>query len=700
MGSPDDVKKVLDKYKHLLGDESEFDTPLMSLEYDTFRREALETRVTFYERLCASFGDILHVTVKPTEQRKLEESISTAHLTITPAQATGFGTFVALLMIFFGILVGGVAFAFDVLGDYLVLMVLLLLGGAFLLKPLTKLPHYFAQRWRLAASNQMVMCILYMVIYMRHTSNLEHAIKFAGEHIGQPLSLDLKKVLWDVETGQYVTIRDSLEQYLMGWKDYNLEFVEAVHLIEGSLYESSDAKRISVLEKALQVILDSTYDRMLHYAHQLKSPITMLHMFGVVLPILGLVIFPLLGSFLGGLIKWYHLAFLYNFLLPLFVYFMGNRLLSARPTGYGQGELLKTYPQYAAYEKVASPLFLGVLVGGLLVLLGLSPLLIHWVDPLYDAEFFGWEFLDYKEGQGPYGFWALLLSLFVPLGIAFGLGVYFYLKTKTLIEVSRKTDALEKEFSGGLFQLGNRVESGIPAEQAFGSVAQTMQGTPTGEFFRIVDTNIRSAGVSLKKALFDPKIGALLYYPSHLIESSMKVLVESARKGPKVVSRSLLTISDYLDRIRQVNERLKDLLADVLSSMVSQVHFLTPIIAGIVVGVGSMVVTIINILGEQFAQAGLEEGGFTGGVSTLASVLNIQDVIPGYQFQMVVGLYVVEIIILLSLLSTYIERGVDDTTARYRIGRNLFTGTILYVVVALIGIIIFNFLAQAVGAVG
>ncbi len=704
-----DVNDILEKYKHLIENgqrTQEFESPLMSMEYDTFRREALEQKVTFYEQICAAFGRIIHVSTTAEETKRLEESIKACHLQMTPQDAVGFGTFASLLIILTGVVIGAASFVLNVFSDYIMLTLLFVVGGALLLKPLTKIPNYFAQRWRLAVSNQMVMCILYMVIYLRHTSNLEHAIKFAGEHIGMPLSLDLKKILWDVEAGTYVTIQDSLENYLAGWKNYNLEFVESIHLIEGSLYEPQDAKRIEMLEKALQVILDGTYDRMLHYAHNLKSPITILHMLGVILPILGLVLFPLLGSFLGGLIKWYHLAVLYNILLPLFVYFMGNRLLSQRPTGYGQGEVLKQYTNLKAYEGIAgsneilNARFMGIMIGTVIVLISLTPFFVHWLDPGYDIEIMGWKFLDYKGEYGPYGFWALVISLLLPIGIGFGFGIYYWMKTRKLIEVTKKTDLLEKEFSGGLFQLGSRIGSGIPVESAFGSVAENMKGTPTGDFFGIVNNNIRNAGMGLKQALFDPKVGAVFNYPSHFIESSMKVLVESARKGPAVVSRSLVTISQYMDRIRQVNERLNDLMADVLSSMTSQISFLTPIIAGIVVGVGSMVVTIINILGEQFKGAGLEEGGFTGGISAIAGVLNIKDVIPGYQFQAVVGIYVVELTILLTILSTSIERGVDDTTTHYRIGKNLFKGVILYVIISLIGIIVFNLLANAVGSVG
>ena len=169
----------------------------------------------------------------------------------------------------------------------------LILGGVFIIGPLTKYPNRIANRWRLEASNQMVMCVLYVVMYMRHTSNLENAIRFAGKYIGAPLSLDFRKVLWDVEVGTFSNIQNSLDFYLESWRGYNLEFVESFHLIESSLYESDNKRRISLLDKALEVMLEGTYEKMLHYAHYVKAPITILHMLGIILPILGLIIIPL-----------------------------------------------------------------------------------------------------------------------------------------------------------------------------------------------------------------------------------------------------------------------------------------------------------------------------------------------------------------------------------------------------------------------
>ena len=664
-----------------------------SREYEIFRKDALTTEMTRYEEWCQRFSKVLNVRVKEEEQAALEESISIAHLQITAGGAASFAAFLGVLLVALGIGYGALSyFVFETLAWFIPL--LLILSGVFSIKPLAHLPHYFANRWRLEASNQMVLCILYVVMYMRHTSNLEHAVKFAGEHIGPPLNLDLRKVFWDIETERFTTITESLNNYLDSWKKWNLEFVEAFHLIQGSLYETAESRRLELLDKALDVMVEGTYDKMLHFAHNLKNPITMLHMLGIILPILGLVLFPLIGSFLSGAIQWYHLALLYNIVLPAFVLLMGKQILEKRPTGYGKADPVKSSvkmeiaDQKSAMKALAWVLFL------CFAIIGLFPIIMHLVDPKMDFLFLGSKFLDFKSGGGPYGVGAMLLSLVVPLGAGLALSMYYRSTTRKHIELRNELEKLEKEFSGSLFLLGNKVEDGIPVEIAFAKVGEVLEDTATGNFFRKVSTNLQKLGMSLKEAIFDSTVGAIREYPSPLIESSMKVLVEGARKGGAIVAKSMITISTYVDKVRKVNERLNDLLSDIISSMRSQISFLTPVIAGIVVGVSSMVVVIINRLSDQFAN--LEQASDLGGLAGIANIINIKDVIPGFQFQIVVGMYVLEITLILIFLANGIERGIDPVYTRYDVGKTLAKSMGLYFVVSLAGIILFNMLASAV----
>ncbi len=714
------TKKILEKYGKKIESQvsdsimNKPSTSLFTRQYEIFRREALTYTETFYERACAFSEKLIKIDPKREQRVKLEEAIKISHLRLTPAGAMSFATLAMFSLIIFGFLFGVISWL--ILGKPSVLLALIFISmGLLILKPLSNYPLHLASRWRLRASNQMVLCILYIVMYMRHTPNLELAVKFAAEHVGPPLSLDLRKVVWDVETNKYPDIVHSLDVYLESWKKWNLEFVEAFNLIKSSLYEPNEKKRRILLEKALEVILEGTYENMLHYAQDVKSPITMLHMLGVILPILGLIILPLVGSFLG--VKWYHLALLYNLILPFVVYYFGYTILSKRPVGYSQSSILQENEIYKEKRMLVlgkgenkvliHPKYVAIFFFFLFLMFGFSPLIWHTIDPNFDIALTDTiRFLDYKQDPlnpsevvGPLGVGASLISLLLPLGLALSLAFYYSIRSKKIIKIRDETKRLETEFRNALFQLGNRIGAGVPIEASFGKVAATLRGTPTGTFFSLVNMNIRKLGMSIKDAIFDIKVGAILYYPSSLIESSMKVLVETGRKGPSIVSQALLSIAKYLDRINKVTERLKDLLSEIVSSMKAQISFLTPVIAGIVVGIGTMITTIIGSLAEQLSQFGTTGSSSVPlDASTLLEVFPLSDIIPPFFFQMVVGIYVVEVIIVLTILANGIENGVDKLSEENSLSKNLYKGVLLYALIAGISIVAFNLLANLIGA--
>jgi len=590
------------------------------------------------------------------------------------------------------------------------------LTGIITIKPLTSIPIYLAARWRLKTSNQMVLSIFYTVTYMRHTSNLENAIQFASEHLAPPLSLDLKKVLWDVETEKYSSVKESLDIYLETWKKWNIEFIEAFHLIESSLYEGDEARRLNALDKSLDVILEETYEKMLHYAHNLQNPITMLHMLGIILPILGLVILPLVVSFMDG-VKWYHLAFIYNVILTVIVYYLGKNILSRRPTGYGDTDISEENPELKKYRNILvkigkdeiqiTPMIICVFLGIILFLIGISPLAYHLLG-LPDFGFGSADatspcklkfcFLEYRMSSatnteiGPYGIGASILSLFIPLSVGIPLGLYFRMRSKNIIKIREKAKQLELEFAAALFQLGNRLGDNLPVEIAVGKVAGVMEGTISGSFFQLVSLNITRLGMSIERAIFDPIHGALVSFPSNLIESSMKVLTQAIKKGPLIAAQALTNVSRYIKEIHKVNERLKDLMADIISSMRSQIKFLTPVIAGVVIGITSMITSILGKLSGQLKNIPGTESA--GSADSLIQIFG--DGVPTFYFQLIVGIYVVQITYILTVIANGVENGSDKLNERYQLGNNLIRSTLLYVFISGAVMIIFNVIAGSI----
>jgi len=592
-----------------------------------------------------------------------------------------------------------------------------------MIKPLGKAPEFMANNWRLKASNQMVLSIFYTVTYMRHTSNLEKAIEFACQHLAPPLSLDLKKILWDVETEKYSSVKESLDSYLETWKKWNTEFIEAFHLIESSLYEGDESRRLNALDKSLDVILEETYEKMLHYAHNLQNPITMLHMLGIILPILGLVILPLVVNFMGEDVKWYHIAVIYNVILTVVVFYLGKNILSRRPTGYGDTDISEENPELKKYRNVLikignqeiqiTPLVISVIIGATLFLIGLSPLILKTVgapdfgfvkqDVQNSCGHFKYCFLEYRMSTptdanpvpheiGPYGLGASIASLFIPLSFGIAIGLYYKLKSKNVIKIRERAKQLELEFAAALFQLGNRLGDNLPVEIAVGKVADVMEGTISGSFFQLVSFNITRLGMSIEKAIFDPMHGALVSFPSNLIESSMKVLTQAVKKGTLIAAQALTNVSRYIKEIHKVNERLKDLMADIISSMRSQIKFLTPAIAGVVVGITSMITSILGKIEGQLGNLNSAAGDTTtNGLGKLPELFGPG--LPTYYFQLVVGIYVVQITFILTVISNGIENGSDKLNERYQLGNNLIRSTILYVFIAGAVMLLFNIIA-------
>ena len=695
-----------------------------SSNYEHFKKENSPRHISLYEKACNFSERVLKLKPDKKSQESLQRSIEIAHLSITPAGVTALSILVLLGFLLFAGLVWLVLGSLLGAGG-------LVMTGLFVMMGLGKIPEFIADKWRLKASNQMVQCIFYMASFMRHTSNLELAVIFAAERLAPPLSLDLKKVLWDVETDKYETIKESLDSYLQNWRGLNDEFIESMHLIEGSLYEGSDDKRVIMIDKAIKIMLEETYEKMLRYSHELKGPVTMLYMMGLVLPILGLVILPLAASFLTSDIDpgtlTFVIAAIYNFGLPAALFFLAKTTLSKRPTGYGETSIDEEIPDLKKYRKLIfnvagkelriSPMMMSLLIGMPLIFFSILPLLFPVFldaaslvneDSWFNTNHLGFfTVLDYKasdkgfsevetedggvqvvsKASGPYGLGAAVLSFLIPLGIGLGFGTYFYLKTRRLIKIKTASQELEEEFAASLFQLGNRIDDGIPVESAVGRVAENMKGTKSAEFFDLINTNISERGMSLEAAIFDKKRGGLAKFPSPMIEGSMKVLIESAKKGPQSASSSLINLSEYIKDIHRVTERLRDLMAEVISDMKQQVKFLAPVIAAVVVGITSMIINILGMLSDQITNLTSGEGGVDAASGLLES---FGEGIPTYYFQAIIGIYIVQMTYIMVILINGIESGSDKLKENNLLGKTLLQSSITYSVLACTLMIAFN----------
>jgi len=715
-----DQKDILRKYSKKIEDslsqelQNNQDASKNSRDYYQFKQDMLK-EPSRYERLCKSLGSFVNVKVAQKDKDKIEKFILSAHLDVTPSEAITLSALSMFASFGIFIILGVLIFIFS--GTFsLGLIIIGLLVSLFVLYYTYTMPQRIANQWKLQASSQMVPAILYIVIYMKHTSNLERAIEFASEHIEGPLALDLKKIFYDVEVGKYSTIKQALDIYLESWKEYSPEFVESFHLIESSLYEPSESRRVDILEKSLQIILDGIYEKMLKYSREIRSPITNIYMLGIILPTLCLAMLPLASTLLQGSLKWIHVLLIFNVLVPFLVFYLASEALLKRPGGYGEASVLELNPDYKKY-KLKKHYTKALMIALPIILIGLIPLIFQIslftsalglssdytyaqlgisLDSIKDTKIFDFR-NDSGSLRGPFGLVGIIFSFFIPVGIAVFFITAFKLKTQDLMLSREKTKSLEEEFNNSIFQLGNRLADGTPAEIVFQKVAESTKGQQTSEFFSIVNLNIQQAGMSVENAVFDKKRGAITYFPSSLISTSMRILVESVKKGLAVAARSLMSISEYVKNIQKINQRLKDLLAEIVSDMKSNMTFLAPMLAGIVVGLSSMITFILNKLDALSSSLGETAVQNLGGVvGTINDLFKIETMIPPYLVQITIGFYIIEMVFILTYALVTIDSGRDPLKEKNEIYKNLVKATTLYIIVAALSTFALSMIAALV----
>ena len=411
-----------------------------------------------------------------------------------------------------------------------------------------------------------------------------------------------------------------------------------------------------------------------------------------------MALLPLAATLLGGALRWYHVFLLFDLIVPFLVFYLTSQVLLKRPGGYGESEIMEMNPNYKKFIDNES-WFLGIFVLVPFLIVGALPFIFNYLGKDFSFEqlglsaLAGFKFFDFR-GMNPFGLGAVLLSLFIPLGIALFFSFVYDRKTKELIKSRNDSKNLENEFTNSLFQLGNRLGDGMPAEIAFAHIAESTRGQVTEGFFRAVNLNIQQNGMSLENAIFNTARGAIADYPSSLIATSMKILVESVKKGLNVAARSLMSISEYLKNIHKINERVRDLLAEVVSDMKSNMVFLAPLLSGIVVGLGTMITLILTKLS-------LVLGGFSGsdaGIGSLSGMIglfsDVDKMIPPYYIQLAIGIYIVEITFILTSALFTVDAGTDRLRSVNETGKNLRKSLTLYTLVALIATIALSFLSS------
>ena len=683
-----------------------FDPNLLpeSVSYKRFKEaEAELQKLNFFEKCCKFSSRFLKVKAPTFLKKKWDDAIYMADLKITSGEI-------------FSLLILSFVFSFFILIPFVFFLefptnILLLFGlPAFVAYNVITYPMLYSDIVRIKAGNETVDIILYMVIYLSLNPVYEKAVEFSAMNCHGPLGRDFKKIMWDVEMGNYTTVKEALGYYSKKWTIWNEEFVTSLITLQMIGLQTSQEKRREIMDEALERTLRSTYKKMKNYALSLKIPSTMLLSFGIVLPLMGLIMFPLISIFLTESVNPIYIAVGYIIILPSLIWWYLDRLISRRPSAFSHSEKSGGVRPNEYFEikklNLKMPIKMtAILITIILILPGIFYLAMLYFDyDYYHAHYAPHEAKDkWKEYcLSRYGpdviLYDVFQAMFIVWGVAAGIIFYTYFRSKDKYELEEYIRKIEQEFEVGLFELEGTMTQNIPIEVAIPQILDKYErmnkkNSPMYEFFSKINTYITQLSMTFKDALFNEKMGILKDYPSQLIKNIMNIIVSSISKSPAIVSNAAKNIVTSLRRIREIESLIKDLLEDIISSLKTQTTFMAPLIGGIVASIGVLIVQLLQSISIALTKVEkMFSFGSNIGESTFSSLslIKLEEVMPPTIMELIVGVYLIESVIIMSIFLIGVQRGFDEVSRDYTIARNLSIAVVFFTIIFFLMIMIFQ----------
>jgi hypothetical protein len=599
------------------------------------------------------------------------------------------------LLVSFGILYQNVVYdpAIKIIFAGIVALLPLVLGYVYL-----KMPFTLADREKKLALAYTPEIVNYLVMSMRLTPNLEKAVEFAATHGRGKIAEDLKTVLWRTQLGTYFSVEEGLDELAYRWGPYSDEFKHALMLIRSSVMEADSARRNEMLERAAADVLEGSKEKMDIYARQLSQPTVYLYYFGILLPLLLAIVLPIGGAMTGmDIAKAEYIFIVYNVFIPIGVYVFGSNILGTRPPTYVPPDIPEDFPTLprkgvwevgslkVPYKAAAVAAFFILLGAGLFAdkfMLESLPGYRLAENPVKSMLHVPWLYDNYGILFGQFSISGLLL------GFAVSICVYLLGKYSARKAVQDQVRSMETEFKDALYVLASRLGENRPMEEALRQAVEFLpKSRIASDVFRRILQNVSEMGMTLESAIFDPAFGAVRDYPSEIIRGGMQIMVDSVELGVNVAAKSLLSLSMQIRNQQKIDEMLRKLLSDVTTMLGTMSMFIAPIVLAVVSALQRMVTgAITSSCATQSASAGTAATSGVAGFSAISFCPAGKDVsqisADPATFVIIMGVYCIEIVILLTYFNSQIEDTNNELHTYVSVAYALPIAAFLYVAVS------------------
>lgn len=299
--------------------------------------------------------------------------------------------------------------------------------------------------------------------------------------------------------------------------------------------------RDRLLDRSLQSVMEGTREHMQSFAASIRSPVTALYAFGVLLPTALVALLPA-ASAAGVAVTPLSVVVVYNVVLPGSLIAAGGWLFTRRPVAFPPPVVSTDHPDVSDHRRYAPIVGAG---GALLAWLVAGHFLPSWGAPI------------------------------VASGVGGGLGLW--VRYRPIVGMYERIRAVEDSLPDALSLIGRRVANGRAVETAIEETASELDGE-TGAVLEAGARRQRQLQLGIQEA-FLGRNGTLDRVPSPRVRGSFALLSLAAKEG-RPAGSALLSLASHVGDLQDIEREARHSLAHLCRTLQTTGMVFAPMVAG------------------------------------------------------------------------------------------------------------------------
>ncbi len=571
--------------------------------------------------------------------------------------------FTSLIIALFSIIMGNILYSVSPFANYALIFLGIILAIALFVYPI----HIFYSHKILEYTEEMLRAILHLSTYIQMGSSMEYSFLETEKNITGILKKEFHDINTSLKRRVVNDLGSAIKKYIEVWNAHNPYFVKSIRLLQISAL-SEEKERERLIRETIETLIMNYNFLGKRSAEQLSKNTNMLIAGGILIPILSLLILPLLSVFFPTLVKPSIIAFIYTVLFPSIVLIASLSFASQRIQ-------IDTIRITDSIDYKPMPrIFLWI---GLLVIVIFSIPTIITVNQVLSGQIRSDEITMTNLFYG----WTL------GGGIALAVFIYTSFYVRRYKKLWTEIRDVESDLPFILQSFSTYFSLNMPLEKVLDGVVDDYENLgfkdhPVVKMFKTIQRMILTTKETIMEIMSKYLIKII---PSSKVRSIILQIASFESASQESAYRAAKTIRRHVINTYKLDDYIKTLLSDAVSLMNTTITMLAPLLCAAAVIMTFAIVKSIVFITQQLEII----SRIFGGPGITLALIDVTKVIPPTFIGVVVGVYLIEMIIILSLFQTQISIGTDYYQTNKVIRGNLI-GFLIYTVLLFGGFFMVN----------